>query len=102
VCECAWQQRVRPLTPDLPPYIRNPLSFKNIMIAQPSNSTLSINESDISLISKRPRRIAWIVLEFLSFSRMCNFPKDSIGVTNFSAKVTFSDSTAGTVPSGLH
>jgi hypothetical protein len=26
VCECAWQQRVRPLTPDLPPYIRNPLS----------------------------------------------------------------------------
>jgi hypothetical protein len=22
VCECAWQQRVRPLTQDLPPYIR--------------------------------------------------------------------------------
>ena len=26
VCECAWHQRVQPLTPDLPPYIRNTLS----------------------------------------------------------------------------
>jgi hypothetical protein len=44
-------------------------------------------------------RIALIVL---SFSRMCNFPKDSTGVTNFSTNVTFFDSTAGTVPLGFH
>jgi hypothetical protein len=36
-------------------------------------------------------RIARIVL---SFSRMCNFPKDSTGVTKFSTNVTFSDKTA--------
>ena len=24
VCECAWQQRVRPLTPDLPPILETP------------------------------------------------------------------------------
>ena len=36
-------------------------------------------------------RIALIVHPF---SRMCNFPKGSTGVTKFSTKVTFSDSTA--------
>jgi hypothetical protein len=33
---------------------------------------------------------------------MCNFPKDGTGVTKFSTKVTGSDWTAGTMPSGIN
>ena len=40
------------------------------------------------------RRVVHLfALIVLSFSRMCNVPKDSTGVTKFSTKVTFSDST---------